>query len=92
MSPRTKVVHVGQNLSTLGTVSLVVHELTRFGAHLFSATQTNGVHESLANRLRRRSETLIRLGRYLGIPFDKTPTAEVANPVLSAEKVAINPA
>ena len=37
-------------------------------------------------------ETLIRLGRYLGIPFDKTPTAEVANPVLSAEKVAINPA
>ena len=65
MSPRTKFVHLGQNPSTFGTVSLVVQERTRFGAHLFTATQTNRVDQCLANRLRRRRPVRHQLGESL---------------------------
>ena len=52
MSPRTKLVHLGQYPAALLTVGVVVGQRTRLGAHLLASAQTNGVYEGLADGVR----------------------------------------
>lgn len=49
MSPRTKLVHLGEHLAAFGAVGFVIHHFQGFDAHLLASTKPHGVDECSTN-------------------------------------------
>ena len=48
MSPRTQLVHLGEDAPAFLAIVFVVHDVERLGAHLFASAESHGVDEGLA--------------------------------------------